>query len=422
MNIDKTVGEREGNWKNLLPVFYSYREKRANAASIEEKELLKEKLRNMKRESLEDIASLKSRALKNLRENEITVIEAKDSASAAREISKIIGSEKLIVKSKSNTFNELDLEKVFAGKELVETDLGDFLVQLAKTEGIHPVLPALELTPEKISELIWKRFKQKVKPNAKDIAAFVRGILREKISKAKIGITGANVITSDGSIVILENEGNISLVSRMPDKHIVVSSFDKIVPTLEDALTIVRAAAIYGTGQKFPVYLNIISGPSKTADIQNEIVTGAQGAKEVYLILINNGRSEILNSQCKELLNCINCGACLNFCPVYHQIQNRYGSKYTGAKGVIFERFSEKGGLKKAYEAGAYFCTGCGACKENCPVGIDLPGMIKEIRAEMALKGLVPEGTKKSMENIRKYGNSVREVKEAVSAKDLQCC
>ena len=155
-----------------------------------------------------------------------------------------------------------------------------------------------------------------------EIANFVRGVLREKISKAKVGITGANAITADGSIVILENEGNISLVSRIPDKHIVVSSFDKIVPTIEDALVVVRAASVFGTGQKFPVYLNIISGPSKTADIQNQIVTGAQGAKEVYLILLDNGRSEILRTDYKELLYCINCGACLNFCPVYHQIQN----------------------------------------------------------------------------------------------------
>jgi len=422
MNIDNVVMERKENWKRLLPVFYHYREKRGLAATPEERENLKQRLKEIKMDSLAEMKKLKEAALKNLKANGITVIEAKDSIAAAREIKNIIGPEKLIVKSKSNTFNEIELGPALKGKEIVETDLGDFLVQLTRTEGIHPVLPALELTPEKISEVILKLFKKKVKPDAKEIASFVRGVLREKISKAKVGITGANVITSDGSIVILENEGNISLVSRMPDKHIVVSSFDKIVPSLEDALTIVRAAAIYGTGQKIPVYINIISGPSKTADIQNEIITGAQGAKEVYLILLDNGRSEMLNSNCKEILHCINCGACLNFCPVYHQLQNRYGSKYAGAKGVLFERFSGKGGLKKSFESGAYFCTGCGACKENCPAGIDLPGMIREIRSEMALKGLVPEGTKKAMENIRKYGNSVREVKEAVSAEDLQCC
>jgi L-lactate dehydrogenase complex protein LldF len=403
-------------------VFYSYREKREGAISKEEREELKKKLRDLKSRSIDSISELKAEALKNLKANGVTVMEVKDSAEAAGEISKIIGAENLIVKSKSNTFKELDLSGVFEGKELVETDLGDFLVQISKAEGIHPVLPALELAPEEISEVIKRIFGVEVKPNPEDITSFVRGVLREKILKAKIGITGANVITVEGSIVILENEGNISLVSRIPDKHIVVSSFDKIVPSLEDALTIVRAAAIYGTGQKFPVYLNIISGPSKTADIQNEIVTGAQGAKEVYLILIDNGRSEILNSQYKELLYCINCGACLNFCPVFHQIQNRYGSNYTGAKGVIFERFSESGGLEKAYEAGAFFCTGCSACKDNCPAGIDLPGIIRELREEMAAEGMVPEGTKKAMENIRKHGNAISEVKGAVSAEDLQCC
>jgi len=420
VNLEKAVEERKKVGEKLLPIFYSYREKRkASLKKIDREEMIKS-LRELKENCLKNMEKLKKSAIKSLEKNGIIVIEAKNSVEVTKALKKIIGSEKLIVKSKSNTFNELDLAEAFKGKEVVETDLGDFLVQIAQIEGIHPVFPALELTPEKIAEVLKKSLGAEVRPDSKEIVDFVRGCLREKIRGAKIGITGANVITADGSIVIIENEGNISLVSRLPDKHIIVSSFDKIVPTLEDALKVVKCAAVYGSGQGYPVYVSIISGPSKTADIQNELVTGAQGAKEVYLILIDNCRSKILDSDYKELLHCINCGACLNFCPVYHQIQNLYGSSYSGPKGVVFARFQE--GLKKAKEAGAFYCTGCGACKENCPAGIDLPELVRKVREELSKAGLAPEGTKKAMKNIKEFGNSMGEAKDAISADDWQCC
>lgn len=420
VNLEKEVEERRKIGERLLPIFYSYREKRmASLKKIDKDEMIKS-IRELKEDCVKNMEKLKKSAVKSLQDNGIKVIEAKDSAEVSKALKNIIGSEKLIVKSKSNTFNELDLTEAFKGKEVVETDLGDFLVQIAQIEGIHPVIPALELTPEKIVEVLKKRLNAEVKPESKEIVEFVRGYLREKLKSAKVGITGANVITADGSIIVLENEGNISLVSRLPDKHIVISSFDKIVPTLEDAMKVVKCAAVYGSGQGYPVYVSIISGPSKTADIQNELVTGAQGAKEVYLILIDNGRSEILKSDYKELLSCINCGACLNFCPVYHQIQNLYGSKYAGPKGVIFARFQE--GLKESKDAGAFYCTGCGACKENCPAGIDLPELVRKVREELSKAGLAPEGTKKAIKNIKEFGNSMGADKDAVSADDWQCC
>jgi len=312
------------------------------------------------------------------------------------------------------------IKELLKDKEIIETDLGDFIVDMCEKEDVHPVLPAVELTPKYIVKFIEKKFGKKVEPKAEEIAKFVRNHLREKICQAKIGITGANAISSEGSIIILENEGNISLVSRIPDKHIIISSFDKIIPTTKEALEIVKAAGIYGTGQNFPVYVSIISGPSKTADIQNKIITGAQGAKEVYLLLLDNGRNEILNSDFKEILYCINCGACLNFCPVYHQIAQNYGSKYFGSKGVLFSSVSEN--LKKSFDSGAFYCTTCQSCKQNCPIKINLPDLMIKLREKLVKEKIEPENSEVMIKNVKEFGNPFGKVEEGKTPKNLYCC
>ncbi|MBN2095090.1 MAG: lactate utilization protein [Candidatus Aenigmarchaeota archaeon] len=418
-NLEKEVGQRSKAISCLLPVFYSYLEKRECALSGLDEGELKEKLRELKKMSIENISELKKKAIKNLTENGIKVIEAKNPQQAQKAILKILGGEKLLVKSKSNAFKELGLEKALGGVEVVETDLGDFLVQVAHLEGIHPVLPALKLTPKDISKAIKEKYGVSVKPEPAEIASFARNKLREKIAEARVGLTGANAITADGSVMVLENEGNISLVSRFPEKHIIVAGFEKIIPTVEDALLVAKCSAVYGTGQKFPVYVSLISGPSKTADIQNKVITGAQGAKEVYLILLDNGRSGILGTPYEEILYCINCGACLNLCPIYHQIQNLFGNRYAGAKGVVFSKFSE--GLQKSLEGGAFYCTGCSSCRHNCPAKIDLPELVRLVRGELVKKGLAPEGTKKTIENLQKYSSAIGKVGEDAGS-DWQCC
>jgi len=220
--------------------------------------------------------------------------------------------------------------------------------------------------------------------------------------------------------LILENEGNISLVSRWPEIHIIVSGFEKIVENLEDSLKIIKASAIWGTGQDFPVYVSIISGPSKTADIQNQTVIGAQGSKEVNLILLDNGRTKLLKEGFEEILYCINCGACLDFCPVFHQIGRNYGAKYLGSKGVIFAGFLE--GFKKAKEANCFSCISCLACYENCPVKINLPELMKKLRSYLEKENLQTEANKEMIENIRKFGNPFGKLEEGKIPKKLYCC
>lgn len=421
-NIDltKEIKENEETQKVILPIMYSYKDKRESVLKEEEKENFREELRKIKEKSINNIFKLKKKAVENLTRNGIEVIEAKDSKEAIKKLREIVGEEKLIIKSKSNTANEISLNEALNDKELIETDLGDFIVQIFQEEDLHPVLPAVNLTPEQISKKIKEKFGVEVAAVPEEIANFVREHLREKIFKAKVGISGANVISSDGSIFILENEGNISLTSRIPEKHIILTSFDKIVETREEALKIVRAAGVFGTGQEYPVYVNIISGPSKTADIQNKLIIGAQGTKEVYLILLDNKRSEILNSEFKEILYCINCGACLNFCPVYHQVFARYGARYfSGAKGVISSCFKESN--EEAYNNGAFFCTTCQQCKENCPIKINLSLMIRNLRKKLVREGIEPDSAKEMIKNVKKYGNPFGDVSKK-NLDSLYCC
>ncbi|MEM3405847.1 MAG: LUD domain-containing protein [Candidatus Pacearchaeota archaeon] len=424
INLKKEIKKNEEKQKIILPIIYSYKEKRDKILNEEEKEKLRNKVREIKEKTINNIKELKEKTIKNLIKNEIRVIEAKDSKEAIKIIKKIVGKEKLIIKSKSNTCNEIELKKFLKNKEIIETDLGDFLIQLFKDDKekeIHPVLPSLHLTLDNISKKINEKFKVNVEKKEEEIIKFIRKYLREKIYKAKIGISGANVISSDGSIFILENEGNISLVSRIVDKHIILVGFDKIVETKEQALDIIKASTIFGTAQEYSSYVSIISGPSKTADIQNKIIKGAQGPKEVYLILLDNKRNEILNSEFKELLYCINCGACLNFCPVYHQIFSRYGSNYfLGAKGVISSYFQEY--PKKAYENGAFFCTTCKQCYENCPVKINLSDLIKKIRKELVKRKLEPPSVKEMIINISNYGNPFGKIQKGKKPTKLYCC
>jgi iron-sulfur cluster protein len=420
-NLIKNIEKSEEIKKQTLPIMYSYKEKRDKLISEEEKEQLKKDLRKIKESAINNIKELKETTIKNLQENGFIVKEVDTPKEAIQEIKKIIGNEKSIIKSKSNTANEISLKEALSDKEIIETDLGDFLVQLFEKEELHPVLPAFNLTPLEISKKIQEKYNEKIPPKEEAILNFVRNRIREKIFKAKIGITGANVISSDGSIFILENEGNISLTSRIPDKHIILASFDKIVGSQEEALKTIKSAGIFGTGQKLPVYVNIISGPSKTADIQNKLLEGAQGAKEVHLILLDNGRTKILNSKFKELLYCINCGACLNFCPIYHQIFNKYGSKYfPGAKGVLSSFFKEN--PQKSFENGAFFCTTCKQCKENCPLDINLSELIKNLRKFLVEQKIEPDSVEEMIKNVKEYGNPFGKIPEGKTPDKLYCC
>lgn len=418
MNIK--IKDNNNNFSELLlPVVYDYMDKQSRVFSFEDKRQLKNKLENIKKNSLNNIEELKQQAVANLRKNGFKVFEAKTKKQAQDYIANIVKNDNLIVKAKTNTANEIELRQALIGKKLLETDIGDFLATLAEQKEIHPVLPAINMTAQEIADLIKQKFDIDVPAVPEKIVEFVRLLLRKKIYNADTAITGANVITKDGQVVILENEGNISLITRIPEKHIIISGFEKIVPTIEDAMHVVKCSAVWGTGQNFPAYVNIISGPSKTADIQNQIVEGAQGAKEVYVILIDNGRSELIEKGYTELLHCINCGACLNFCPAYHNFADSTDSKYMGIAKIIKD--AHKIGLESVKQVSS-LCTLCHSCQVNCPANIDAPKLMKKLRQELQQNNLDTQANKKMVSNIRQFGNPFGDVKVGDKPSDLYCC
>jgi len=401
--------------------FQAYLTNREKALEGIDEELLKKELRRIKEESIKNLFMLKARAIGNLKKQGVQVFEAKDSKEAKEILLKLIPKGEIIVKSKSNVISEIGIEDLEGRNEIVETDCGDFLVQICEESSVHPVTPALHLSVDKIVKAIEKKFGVKLEEKPEEIVKWVRGYLREKILKAKVGLTGANVISSDGGIFIVENEGNISLVSKLPEKHIIVASIDKIVPSIQDAITICKALAIYGVGSSLPTYINVISSPSKTADIQEQIVYGAHGPKEVCLILLDNGRSKIIEEGLEEILYCINCGACLYFCPIYRQIFDNYGYRYFGGRGVSLVSFIF--GIEKAFERGLFYCTTCSACKEQCPLSIDVPHLIRRVREIAVERNLTTKANFEMVENLESVGNPFGEtLKEGKIPDKLYCC
>ncbi len=205
--------------------------------------------------------------------------------------------------------------------------------------------------------------------------------MRDYLVKADVGISGANAIAADtGSVFLTENEGNIRAVTMMPKTHIVIAGVEKIVPTLENALQVVRAAAVYGVGQDIGTYVSVISGVSTCTDPEMEELAHGQGPKEVHVVLLKHGRVEAINEGFDETLYCISCGSCLNFCPIYEEVGGKYGYKYLGGRGLVFAAFH--GDLEKSEENGLSLCIGCQKCKTVCPVQMHTPEMLWKLRGE----------------------------------------
>ncbi len=386
---------------------YDFKEKYSKL-SKKELEKLKKELIQLKEYSLGKLDILIDDAVNAFEDNGIHVHQTDKYTEAGEILQNLINDRKFIVKSKSNVINNIKLKDYLKNTEIIETDLGDFVTQITGLHDCHPVLPALSISAEEISKSIKKKYGEDVEADPKSIAAWARNYLRNKIKDSEIGLTGANVLTTQGEIVLLENEGNISLLSRLPDVHIVVATVEKIVENSSDALKITQALGYWGTGQKRTSYVSFISGPSKTADIENKVVIGAQGAKEVHLILIDD-REKFIKAGLEDILKCINCGACLSMCPAYH-ISDR-SDQYIGIKSMAM-RYLE-GELDQKVP---YLCTTCGMCTQICPVGINLREILLKLRAEVGQS----EANKKMIKKIEQFGNPFGEKPEEVE--ELYCC
>ena len=292
---------------------------------------------------------------------------------------------KRIVKAKSMATEEIDLNEYLEGRglEVVETDLGEWIVQLAGDRPSHLITPALHMTREQVAELFSKVTGETIPPDIPTLVAVARKQLRQAFIDADMGITGANVaIAETGSIVIVSNEGNGRLVSTLPPIHVAILGIEKVVATMEDATAILRVLSKSGTGQRVTTYISYITGPSRTADIELSMTVGVHGPKEVHIILLDNGRNEMRQRpEFRDALDCIRCGACLNACPPFQAVGGHaFGYKYTGPIGLILTEFHH--GRKNA-EGPQSLCLSCNACATVCPAGIELPRMILDLRQDI---------------------------------------
>jgi L-lactate dehydrogenase complex protein LldF len=289
----------------------------------------------------------------------------------------------LVAKSKSMATEEIELNEAFkeANIDPIETDLGEWIIQLSNEPPYHIIGPAIHKTRQQVAELFERESGQPM--DANDIPALTetaRQILRQKFLTAGMGISGANIAVAEtGSIVIVTNEGNARMVTSVPKVHVAVMGIEKIAPDWDAAAAWLSLLARSATGQPLSIYTTVLTGPAREPD--------PDGPEEMHIVLLDNGRSKLVGTPYEEVLQCLRCGACLNICPVYRVAGGHaYGSPYSGPIGAVVSPLLF--GLEK-YEGLPHASTLCGACKDVCPVRIDLPRMLLELRADQVKQGLV---------------------------------
>ena len=287
------------------------------------------------------------------------------------------GKRMVVTKSKSMASEEIELNPHLEslGIEVVETDLGERMVQLTHTHPSHLIAPAIHLTKEDAARVFG------TEPTVEAIQKHARESLRQKFIDATVGISGANMaIAETGTIVLVTNEGNADLTTTLPPVHIALFGIDKLVATLDDAVAVLRMLPRSGTGQLISSYVNWITGPSRSADIEQSLTIGVHGPREMHCVILDNGRGRMLEEPVfRDAMTCIRCGACSNACPPFMAVGGHQfgGHIYNGPIGLVLTPFHH--GLEDADLANT-LCTQCNACQEVCPVEIPLPRMILEHR------------------------------------------
>src|SRR6266702_6724706 len=284
---------------------------------------------------------------------------------------------RLIVKSKSMTTEEIDFNERLEhhGLESVETDLGEYILQLAHERPYHIIAPALHMTRFDVAGIFTKALGVENETVIEKQAGIARAVLREKFLSADIGVSGANFLVADsGAVVLVENEGNARLTTTAPKIHIAVAGIEKVIPRAQDLAVFLKLLARSATGQLLSVYTSFLAGPRRAGEVD--------GPEEFYVVLLDNGRTKLLPDRSKrESLYCIRCGACLNTCPVYRKIGGHsFPWVYSGPIGaIITPQF-----MGVTHEPGLPFASSlCGACGEVCPVKIDIPKILLELRSDV---------------------------------------
>jgi len=318
------------------------------------------------------------------------VIWANDADEAREEIWKIMqrAGAKTVVKSKSMTTEEIGLNDFLEkkGVNTLETDLGEYIVQLLGQKPYHIVTPAMHLSLQDIAALFHERFGTPLDASAQELTLKARELLREPYTSADVGITGGNFLIADtGSIAITENEGNARLSTTFPKIHIAIVGIEKIIPSLADLDLFWPLLASHGTGQRLTVYNSILGGPRQEGE--------TDGPEEMYVVLLDNGRTNLLaQKEQRQGLYCIRCGACLNGCPIYKNVGGHtYSTTYSGPIGSLITPHLR--GME-AFKHLSYASSLCGKCSEVCPVKIDIHQMLLLNRRDAVNNGIVAKTEK----------------------------
>ena len=369
----------------------------------------RENLIKMREDFVDHMDEYVEKCINIMRKKNFTVFYAKTNEEAQRIFMEELGDNKIIYKSKSNEAKDIGIIDVLKKNDIKikETDLGDVLVQLFEYElPSFQVGPGAHFTEEEIAAKIKEVYNVDLEPKASAIVEFFRKTYRkELLNDVKISLTSANAISAeDGTIVLGENEGNISLITRATDKHIVVCGITKIVPTILDAVLVTKLQSRINNVSYN--YISLISGPSNTSDIQGTSIQGMYGAKEVVVILVDDWRSKAAKEDLiyKEFLKCIGCKSCIFPCTASRAFGNIYASKYgLGATAIIRDYIHN--GIEAAVKDGLFFCTGCENCYHWCPVSINCAEILREMKKEATEKEICPPSLEEYKKKILRDKN-----------------
>lgn len=357
-------------------------------AALPEFEALREAGREIKDRTLANLEHYLTRYEAEVVKRGGHVHWASDAAEACRIVRDICArvAARTVVKGKSMVSEEIGLNAALEadGLEVIETDAGEYIVQLAGEAPSHIVMPTIHKTTEEITALFHQHhrrhgFTERAR-DAADLIGQVRSILRQKFFAADVGITGANFLVAEtGSSIIVTNEGNGDLTSTLPRVHIVTAGIEKVVPTLDDAGVLLRLLARSALGMDVTSYVTYSTGPCREGDLD--------GPEEYHVVLIDNGRTKMLAGPYRPMLRCIRCAACMNHCPVYLSVGGHaYGWVYPGPMGAVLTPMIA--GHEKAQEL-PHACTLNGRCEQVCPVKIPLPDMLRRLRHDQWEAGFV---------------------------------
>ncbi|MCJ7604488.1 MAG: LUD domain-containing protein [Dehalococcoidales bacterium] len=346
-----------------------------------------EEVQRIKERSVQDMNKLARQACEAIEENKGKAYIADTAEQALDIIAGICGTGKTIVKGKTMTGEEIGLREYLEekGNDVYETDLGEFIIQKLGSRPMHILSPSIHVPREDVARLFSKIMGEEITEDSEiaELVSAARHYLRDKFFEADIGISGANVVAAEtGTLFIIENEGNIRLATGAPEVHIALVGMEKLVPTLNDAYKVSEVTWRYAN-YTIPSYVSMVSGPSKTGDIEKVTTYGAHGPKEFHVIFLDGGRTRLAQyPRLAQALNCLRCGGCLYECPVFSVTAGHFGDKYFTGIGAVWAAIVNKDPETAA--SIAYTCLTCGRCKQRCPMKIDVPEMIIELRKLLA--------------------------------------